>query len=348
MKARGTIFLLILTLSLTSWAKEENYSKKISKSFNVNSNATLMMQTSFGTVNCTHWDNNVITIDAEISVDARTPEKAENFFDQVNVTFSGSPDLVKVVSSFEGRSGNNYDEFSIDFTVKYPKSVKLDLEHKFGELFITECDGSADIEVGYGSLRAERLNHPDNKLNISFSDNCNIGYVQSGDIVIKYSELKIDETVTLLVDSKFSDLEVVRADKVEIDSGYDESSFGSVREVIVDGNFSDFSLGKLAETLYADMQYGEITVNEIFPGFIRAEVKSRFSDAELIFSPDASFSIDAEIKFGDFSYPQGSRITVEETSLTTSRYEGSVGVKSAASARVIIRASNSDVNLSLR
>jgi len=82
------ISLLVLLLGAfvgsQAIAKEE-FTKKISKSYDVNKEATLAIKNKFGKIHCQNWDKNSISIEVTITLEASSQEKANKYFDRINI-----------------------------------------------------------------------------------------------------------------------------------------------------------------------------------------------------------------------------------------------------------------------
>lgn len=352
MKSTLKISLLVLLLGAligTQAIAKEEFTKKISKSYDVNKDATLAIKNKFGKIHCQNWDKNTISIEVTITLEASNQEKANKYFDKISIKFSGSADRVSAVTSFDDNLfDNNNNEISIDYMVMMPKTLGIELDHKFGDIILEEIQGSSMIELGYGSLKANKLSGNSNDLEIKFSEGF-IGYLKSASLELKYSELEIDEANDMSAESKFSELNIGKIDVLTLESGYDDDFIGSIRDLDVEAGFSDVEVRSLEERLIADIDYGEIKVKEMGRDFILIDITNSFSDANIGFHAESSFRLNATIKMGDLSYPRDkARLSVVDLSYTSNKYEGVIGDNQDTSSKVMIEAKNSGVNLYYR
>src|SRR5437763_1621081 len=91
--------ILLSTLMCFQLQASDEYTKKISKSYDVNKDATLSVKNKFGKVHCENWDKNTISIDVTITVTASNQEKANKYFDKIRIDITGSNSLVTAVTS---------------------------------------------------------------------------------------------------------------------------------------------------------------------------------------------------------------------------------------------------------
>ncbi len=341
--------LLLGALVGTQAIAKEEFTKKISKSYDVNKDATLAIKNKFGKIHCRNWDKNTIFIEVIITVEASSQEKANKYFDRINISFTGNADRVTATTSFDDKLfDKNNNEISIDYMVNMPKTIGIELDHKFGDIILEEVQGPSIIELGYGSLKANKLSGNDNELEIKFSEGF-IGYVKSADLELKYSELEIDEAQDMSAESKFSELNIGKIDVLTLESGYDDDYIGSIRDLDVEADFSDVEIRSLDERLIADFDYGELKIKEIGRDFKLIEITSSFSDANIGFNTEASFRLNATIKMGDISYPRDkARLSVVDLSYTSNKYEGVIGDNQDTNSKVMIEAKNSGVHLYYR
>lgn len=346
------VSLLILTLALfgfQSQASKEDYKKTISKSFDINPDATLLVKNKFGKIHCINWAENRISIDVEISIEASSQEKADKYFNKIEIKFEGSPSKVSAITNMEDNIfNNNNGEMSVDYTIHMPASVNIDLNNKFGDIILETVKGNSNIDLGYGSINAKKLMGESNKINISFSEGF-IGYVKNSDIDLKYSELKMDEAMSLKVDSKFSEFNLGTVDVLTMESGYDDDFIGEVRNLDIESDFSDIEVRSVNESLTGDIDYGELKVKTIDKNFKLIDIKNSFSDVSLGFSPEASFRVVANIKMGDFDYPKDkAQLSEMELSYTSSKFEGLIGGNKDTTSKVLIDTKNAGVTLYYR
>lgn len=347
---KSSLFIIILSaFAALSLQASDEFTKKISKSFDVNKDATLSVKNKFGKVHCENWDKNSISIEVTITVQASNQEKANKYFEKIKVDITGSISLVTAVTSMEDNVfGKGSNEFSIDYMINMPRSVNVDLNNKFGDIILAEVGGTSKINLGYGTIDVKKLTGSASTIDIEFSDGY-IGYIKSADLDLKYSDLKIDEIGDMTAESKFSELNIGKIDVLTLESGYDEDYIGSVRNIDVEADFSDVEIRMVEQTLTANFDYGELKVKEVGKTFKLVDISNSFSDANIGFNPESSYRISATVKMGDFTYPQDrAKLSVVEMSYTSSKYEGLVGGNSDTQSKVMIDSENSGVTLYFR
>ncbi len=341
--------LTFVFLAATSFARNEEFSKEINKSFDVDKNATLIVKNKFGLVHCENWDKSSISIKVTITVDASSQEKAEKYFDKIDITLTGNRSEVKAITEFGNNAFKNNSNISVDYLIYMPASASVDITNKFGGVILNEVQGTSDIYVAYGSLRAKRLLGESNNLKMSFSEDCFIGYLNSGDIVLKYSDLEVSEVKNVSLETGFSELKIGTADVITLESGYDDLYIGTVRDLDLESDFSEMEIRNVKQRLVVDYSYGELNVKQIDKDFLLIDLDNSFGEASIGIEEGASFKMIATIKMGEFEFPEEkARLSVVDLSFSSNKYEGVIGGDENTESKVIVAASHSEVSLFFR
>lgn len=236
-----------MALGLVAEGKE-SFKKEFDKTYSINSDATLELETSFGDVTIDNWDQNKIEIHVEVIVDARNEETAEKIFDQIEVTMVGTSSRVELKTDIDMHGNHSGCDWSINITIKAPRTIGLDANHDFGDLRVADISGASDIHVGYGTFKAGKLSNPGNDITVAFGEG-SIKEVGGGDISNEFGELDIDrltgnadlsngygefeiDYVTasckdIDINNEFGELEITLASGGSFEIEY-ESSFGDV------------------------------------------------------------------------------------------------------------------------
>jgi hypothetical protein len=343
-------FVLLLSVILTTqlYARKDDYTKTVSKSFEVNSDAALFVKNKFGKVHFINWEQNTISIEVTITVEASGEEKAQKFFDKIDIAISGNSERVTAITTLSKKFNNNNNDFSIDYMVKLPTSINIEVNNKFGDIIINEVDGKCDVELGYGKIEAKRLLNQHNNLVIKFSQGF-IGYVETSDLELKYSELEIEEAVNMTAETKFSDFKIGTVEVLTLETGYDDDHIGSVRDLDIKSGFSDIEVRSLETRLKADCDYGELIVKQVDKDFNLIDITNSFADATIGLYPNVSFKIVATVKMGDLDFPEdNARLSVVDLSGSSKKYEGVVGDGDTTNARILVEAKYSDITIYYR
>jgi len=343
----------VFYLILSGWgaaAAPEKFTRTISKQYDVNSDALLSVTNKFGKIHIENWDKKVVSIDVTITVEARSEEKANRIFDDIRIDISGTSSRVEAQTEISDRlsGGGNGAEFSIDYMISMPSSLQVSLENKFGDIYLDQVDGPATVDLGYGNLEAKSFSNGDNNLTIKFST-ATLDHIKGGEIDIKYSTLNLGDAGELTIESKFSTMNLESLNEGNIESKYDNYSIKKINAIDSESGFTSFTIGTLTQRGKMDTQYGGIEIDFIPSGFDEVIVTNSFGDVDLTFAGDASFRVDASMKFGSLHYPRDlSDIKTTEEGYTSTSYVGTIGKQSNPEAMVHIESQNASASIKLK
>jgi len=330
------IFLLSLMISQAG-----DYTKTFQEKFDVDKGASLIIKNKFGDVQCQAWDENSVSIVVTVEVDASSQERANKIFDKIDVSLTGSRSKVQGITSV-GNIDNAY--FSINYEIRMPRWITVDLDNKFGEIYLDATDGSVNINLEYGAMEANSFNGPNTDLTVKFSD-AEVGYIKDGSLHIEYSEWESKGAENFSLYSRFSEVTLEKVSTINLDSQYDEVSVGDAGQVIAVSRFSELDFESIMGEFDFDIQYGELSVEYISASFKAGKVRNTFAEASLTFDSKSNININAELKFGELSYPGAASMNHETIGYTTNIYKGSIGSSSSVSSQLTINSKNADVDI---
>ena len=118
-----------------------------------------------------------------------------------------------------------------------------------------------------------------------------------------------------------------------------------IGQIISISRFTGVEVDKITGSFEFDSEYGDIHVDYIGAGFGTGKVRNSFAGTDLVFDPKASFSVDAELEFGDMDYPKASSSVNKSTEgYTTTIVKGKIG-PGTANGLLTIRAKHGDANI---
>ncbi len=344
--------LLIAVVSLSAYASE--VSKKLNHEFQIDENSTLVLQNKYGKIDVQNWNENKVVIDVEIVIEHPDKEKAKKLLEYLDVDFSISGSTCKAITiiddKFNRLKGNNWGngkKFSINYTVKMPKDLDLDLSNKYGDVYIDELTGYSKINVKYGNLQANKIlrnrTKPLSSIILGYGKG-NITEVGWMKIEIKYSKLKIEKSRALVVQSKYSKLYIDEASSIVSESKYDAYEIGKTDNFVVKGAYSGYKIGYLGKKLSLTTKYTGTTVDKIPASFELIKISNSYGGIKLGIASDASYHLTGEARYAKISFPSSNNMNRIEKS-NSATYDGIVGSSSNPKAKVVITTSYGGVKL---
>ncbi len=346
MKKMNYRLLLIvgLLLSLPGFA-QNGIEKKITKEFAASPETEFIILHKFGEISIENWDQQKILVEATIIADTKKPEKAEKLFRDVEIDFSTNLNEVKVKTYYDSKIVQK--DVSVNYQIKMPHYISIDLTNKFGSVFINEISGKSKIEVSYGSIKAKKLLNDDSKalsrLTLAYGsaeiEKCNWLHIDT-----KYSAIEINKAKALLIDSRFSNIEIDDSYSIVATSKYDNYENGSTRNLALTSKFSNFEIGNIFNKLELNVEYGSFSAGNMAAGFELINITNRFAGIDIQIDENASYNLDAQCDFCELDYPSNSDVNHYEDG-TENRYKGFIGNDRATKSKVTVKSKYGGVDL---
>lgn len=296
------LFLFGTFLSPCGTHAGEPYEKVISKEFAVSPNVKLIINNKFGDVQCTNWQEDRIAIEVTIRVKAPSADAAQKLFDRIQILISGSSSQVEAstdLSEYKNPKGN----FSIDYNVKMPYQVQLNLINKFGDAYVEEVRGKSSIKIAHGNCEIGKLLSGDNLLEVKFG-NATIESMKGAVVSLEFSNMDVGYVGSMKLESKYSN---IRSNKVIVLEGTVEGGELDLEEssvITLNSKFSQIHIVRLAEKIDLTSQFGSCEIDEVSTGIKSLTLISKFGNIEVNIPSDVGFTLDAETSFGNLDYPE--------------------------------------------
>lgn len=285
--------------------------KTFDKTYKVSRNDMLSIENKFGKVHVNTWNRNEVQVKVDIIARASSDQRAQDLLDKISIAENRSGSTISLKTEMEPMrvTGNNSQRgLEINYTISMPAESALTVKNRFGDVYLADFKGKADITVEHGSLKTGRLSNADNTVKLAYgSGNC--GYITGGNIEVAYADMSVEGTNGLQGSSKFS----------------------------------EFRLGSLGQQLNMEVKYGSFRVENISKDVRKISLDGGFSPILLSFEDNTAFNFDVNVKFGDFKFDKSAvNITSLEKDHTSAEYKGKFG-NASSNALVNITSKYGDV-----
>ena len=354
-KILGLLALVLLAAPMGWASPKAEFTKTVKKEFSIDANGLTQFVTKYGKLDVKTWDQNRVKVDVTIRVQARTEEEAQKVFNQIRVDFTSSANLVKAETIVESSSGwdwwgSSKSDFTIDYEVYLPKTVTLDVAHKYGDVFTSDFSGRVIMNLKYGNLRMDEL-HNDLNLDLSYG-NATIAGVRDAEGIISYSNLTLAKVRDGKLTTKYSNVSIEQGHYIQSESKYDTYRLGSISKLSNRANFgsvdinriedlssfsryTDFRIGEISNSAELDLEYGGARLEKILKGFSEIRLNGRYTDFKVQVEEGANYQLEAAGKYAGILYPSSLTVTYEKEQATYHEVTGHSGV---ANARSVIKA----------
>jgi hypothetical protein len=241
--------------------------KEIRKTFQVNSNVILDINTDFANVDIRTWTRNEMEVVITVDVKAKTESRERDLLDRVTTSLVEGMDLVKIKAHLESVSCKIPESITIKVSVQMPVTGSVRGSAEFGNLTLASLKGPLDIHLQYGNLTAEELSSASNECSVEFG-NSTIQSFGGGSFHSQYGRCKINAVNgPATIRAEFGDLTVGplnhRSGTVAIHSEFGDLdvvfSRGADYQFQVKSSFGDIDLpagvnGKVTKTDYTSKE----------------------------------------------------------------------------------------------
>ncbi len=256
MKTLITILPLLLCMAMSLQAQE--YDRVVKEAYNTTSSPDVTIDTRFGTVHVNPAKGNTVTAVVAITVGKSSEQEAKKLAQETRVEITGNKNKVTVRTALPSQMDEDDHSISIDVTVTMPPGGKLDLESKFGDVYIKGITGSVVADCGFGSVEITKCANV--RARNSF-----------GDITLAAIKGKLE------LEAKMGEI-IAR----HIDGGKISSSYG------------DVEISDVTGSLDVTSSMGSLTIK----GMRNGEITSSYGSIELTLHEQFAGRIEATSSFG--------------------------------------------------
>ena len=347
--------LILKPVSSQSSSETRNFIKTLP----VGRETQLEVYNKYGTIQITEWKKDSVMIRAEIKAVASDKEKLGKMFDGISINMTESRDQIRAETRFTQNIGMLFENFKgmtskiisydsrveINYYISMPEYLNLNIENKYGDVYMENNTGNFSISVSNGSFRANSLGK-NSTLNLIFC-NATVGSIASGKINASFSEISSNEAGDVTINSISSKYDVKKAGTVTIESRRDKFYVDNIKTIKGNSYFSEFNLKSLREEASLSTRYGNLNIDLIQSGFESINLNTGYTDVSLGFEPGSSYNLDIR-QLNSFLVISDKGAKTEKKVLNEDKKEyitsGTVG-KNPGSSKVSIDATHGDIYL---
>lgn len=332
-KTHKTLFATLVLfgfgfLSFTLSAKSVEKSKKVNKTFTVKENQVLDIDNKFGDVSISSWDKNEVQLDVEILVDQRNEEKAEERLKEIDIKIKESASEISISTDFSKEYSEKMDgkaKLEINYTIKMPANMVLELENKFGDITIDRLTSRTEIELQFGSAKIGKLESVNNDLTFKFSDPVIIDELGGGAVILKFSKMNLTKTGPIEFESQMSNSEIGLMTKADLKVSYGSLRAEEVESIELSSSMSTIQIDKLHDGGDIKVSYGKFNIENLSKEFSGLTIDAKFTPVELKIEEGAIFELDADTKMSNLFLPSGYEVKDASDIGNNEYFKGKIG-----------------------
>lgn len=307
--------------------------KTIKKEFEVNSNALMSINNSYGNLNITSWNENRIVIEVRIKTNGNNEEKVQKKLDEISVDFEAGRDMVSAKTNFDKNNnnwnwnwgGNNNVNMQIDYFIKVPVKNNINLNNDYGSIILDRIDGHAKINCDYGRLEIGELRGRNNDLNFDYTSKSSIGYINSGRISADYSGFTIEKAGDLVINADYTNSSVTKMDNLQYTSDYGSIDIGEANNIKGNGDYINVKLGVIHGNLDISADYGSLKIKELAADAGNVLIKSDYMGITIGYSPQYYFDFEIKAEYAGVSGKENFEMTISTEKSNQKYYKGYYG-----------------------
>ncbi|MEJ2584543.1 MAG: DUF4097 family beta strand repeat-containing protein [Robiginitalea sp.] len=271
--------------------------KTIRKEFNVNADALLKIDNSFGNLVLSSWNENRVVIEVHITVNGNNESRVERKLEEITVDFDASSSMVSARTIFNKGNGWNWGKnnvnMQINYNVKMPVKNSVNLSNDYGNITLDRVDGHAKISCDYGRLDLGELRGRNNELSFDYTSNSQIGFMNSGEIRADYSKFTLDKTGNLHLRADYTDAVVGKMENLDYACDYGSLEVGEAGDILGRGDYINVDLGTLHGNVDISADYGKIHIGNMAADGGNVSITTDYTGIK--FGYDAGYHFDFEI-----------------------------------------------------
>jgi hypothetical protein len=275
------IIFFLLLLPFLSFANERKGSvqkeKTLHKIYQVSSSGTVFIDNSYGNINISTWQKNLVEISVNISVDGNSEDIVNKQLQYIDVTFSQNGSQVKALTNINsiknswsiwslfGNSSKSVN-FKINYEVKMPINHNLKISNDYGNISIDELNGNLDLNADYGRFNFGNLNGKRNNISVDYFSTSSIDFVNKADIRADYSRINIGSAYALDMACDYSTIKIDKVRRLKFSNDYGSISVKNSTDIKGEGDYQRRIFDNV-NNLQFEGDYGSVTVDNISANF---------------------------------------------------------------------------------
>jgi hypothetical protein len=298
------ILVLLLPVSLSLCGQQMSDSKTFSKTFDVGDNAALEVTNKYGDIHISHTLRDHISVRAEVTATSNKGDRLDAMMSDVEISLTKTDATVRAVTSFskgitplfeslKGLTKNliNFDSrLKIDYFIECPAYTSLRISNSYGDVYIGDETSELELKLSNGNLDAGTVRKV-LLMELTFCK-ANVKSISEGKLMLSFSELRTREAEKVKLESISSKVWIDRCNTLDLDSKRDDLNFESVNVITGTSYFSDIIACNVSDEINMVVKYGNLSFENIMPEFSVIDLRSSYTDIDLVMAERASYNLE--------------------------------------------------------
>jgi hypothetical protein len=295
----------MMLLCSVTFAVAQRTERTAEKTFKALPGTTLEIDSKFGDVQVLTSPTSDVEVMATFWVEGKNPRQAEELLKNLDADIYQQDTSVFIKSVFpESLSNRGNLKFQIDFTIKAPEGINLNLRSRYGSVYLAEINGLANLEIAYGSIQALKLGRgnekPLNQLRMSYSS----GTVEETSWLktdLAYSKLVVEKADAMVSMSKYSVLTFEECSSIASQSKYDTYKAGVLNNYAGNHSYSNVKIEELKNKLEITSSYSNVRIEDVRETFEKVLINNSRGNYKVNIRKNSSFNFNGAAYRGDIT-----------------------------------------------
>jgi hypothetical protein len=355
MKCYRIISEMLLLILLSSGISAQIDNCTVQQTLPAKKGTTLRLSNKYGDVSFISIKKDSLILCATITIVQDDTVLLRKSMNLVNINVDRSKDTILISTQFDKkffsesvRPGRK--SFSVDYLVKIPAYLDLDVKNEFGNISLEDNSGIINVNLSQGTLSARKLTRgnikPFSSIDVSH------GKVIIDEVTWMILNLRncplvnINKGQALIMNSSISKIKLGEISSLICNSRSDTYNIVSINNLFSECTYSSIEIGKLTGQLKSKTTYGSLKTSELTKDFNNVDIESTQSQILINTGRNASFNADivatdALVEFPGDLYPYIKR---SDSNYSTT-LNGIGGTEKNPGSRIKIRATSGKLTI---
>ncbi len=300
------IYSLVLgTVFLFSEAEAQSYkrTKTYDKTFALNQQMDVSIINKYGDIQVVNWEKDSVKIHVDVEVNSSKPSKTHKLFSAIDVQFSSSHFYIIAQTNLAGQNSlwtditdlsklvvNSSTYTRINYIIYLPMTSKLNIQNKFGNIYLADFKGDLSVDLSNGDLKAHNLTGK-TKLKVSFGGLI-INQLAKSYLESTYLDAEIQECDMLETNTSTTTLNIGKIGELSMNSAHDKYYLGDVRTISGTSRFNFLKINQLQGSIDIIQKFGTIHIKELNEDLEKFKLSTYKTDIHLSLANSRSYMID--------------------------------------------------------
>lgn len=284
----GLCLLLITTSSMQAIAPKQTKEKTIKASYQVKFKDLLDLDNRYGNISITNHVGSSVEVEVTVKAWDGTAKRAQETLDRISIEREQNGRKVTLKTHIQEDGGkdriiNTSRGFSINYRIKMPEQMHLELENKFGNVQLARVLGEVDLEVKHGNLETKMLGE--------------------GEVEVKFGNVSIEGfQKTASVKVKHGNLEIGQASQLQINQSHGNCQLGMVDHLEGEVKHGNTNIKQVAKVLKWENEFGNFNLKQMGDNFDKVRLEVKHGHASLDFGESSKFGLAARTEHGSIQH----------------------------------------------